>query len=67
VVYCYGQTLKPAPAGTVLSGPQFGLITNYQVTAESAARVVLRVDRHATATGTNYTTTVESYNPLPPD
>jgi hypothetical protein len=67
VVYCYGQTLKPAPDGTVLSPTQFGLITNYQVTAESAARVVLRVDRHATATGTNYTTTVESYNPLPPD
>jgi hypothetical protein len=43
------------------------MVTNYQVTAESAARAVIRVDRHVTATGTNYTTVVESYNPLPPN
>lgn len=67
VVYCYGQTLRPAPNGTVLSGSNFGLVTNYQVTAESAARAVIRVDRHVTPGGTNYTTTVESYNVLPPD
>jgi hypothetical protein len=67
VVYCYGQTLRPAPNGTVLTGGDFNLVTNYQVTAESAARAVIRVDRHATPTGTNYTTTVESYNVLPPD
>jgi hypothetical protein len=66
-VYCYGQTLRPAPDGTVLSGSLFNLVTNYQVTAESAARAIIRFDRHVTATETNYTTTVESYNPLPPD
>jgi hypothetical protein len=68
VVYCYGQTLKPAPDSRVTSsGTYFGLVTNYQVVAESAARAVIRLDRHATAAGTNYTTTVESYNVLPPD
>jgi hypothetical protein len=67
VVYCYGQTLRPAVDGTLLSGPYFNMVTNYQVTAESAARAVIRVDRHVTATGTNYTTVVESYNPLPPN
>jgi hypothetical protein len=67
VVYCYGQTLRPAADGKVLSGPFFGLVTNYQVTAESAARAVIRVDSHPGLTGTNYTTTVESYNLLPPD
>ncbi|HEV2455021.1 MAG TPA: hypothetical protein VGY98_12220, partial [Verrucomicrobiae bacterium] len=43
VVYCYGQTLKPAPNGLVSSGQFFGMCTNYQVTAESAARVVIEV------------------------
>jgi transposase-like protein len=45
----------------------FGMVTNYQVVAESAARAVIRFDKKVTATGTNYTSTVESYNPLPPD
>ena len=74
VVYCYGQTLKPAQDALVTSSQtlaggasSFGLVTNYQVVAESAARAVIRLDRHASATGTNYTATVESYNPLPPD
>lgn len=67
VVYCYGQTLRPAPDGAVLSGNLFGMVTNYQVTAESAARAVIRLERHVTATGTNYSTVVESYNVLGPD
>jgi hypothetical protein len=67
VVYCYGQTLRPAVGGTVLSGNYFNLVTNYQITAESAARAVIRVDRQVTATGTNYSTVVESFNPLPPN
>ncbi len=68
VVYCFGQTLKPARDALVLdnNAGQFGLCTNYQVTAESAARAVIRLERHITATGTNYTPVVESYNPLPP-
>jgi hypothetical protein len=69
VVYCFGQTLKPARDALVLdnNAGQFGLCTNYQVTAESAARAVIRLERHITATGTNYTPVVESYNPLPPN
>ncbi len=68
VVYCYGQTLRPAPDGIVTdSGPFFGMCTNYQITAESAARAVIRVDKHVTATGTNYTTVIESFNVLPPN
>jgi hypothetical protein len=66
VVYCYGQTLRPAPNSLVLaSGQFFGLCTNYQVTAESAARAVIRVDKHVTATGTSYSAVIESFNPLP--
>jgi hypothetical protein len=73
VIYCYGQALRPAPDSIVTSGAQFGLCTNYQVVAERAARAVVRVDRqvmtdtNSVPVGTNYTTTVESYNPLPPD
>jgi hypothetical protein len=73
VIYGYGQALRPAPGGTELSGPYFNLVTNYQVTAESALRAVIRVNQNITTntngipTGTNYTTTVESYNLLPPN
>jgi len=65
VIYCYGQTLRPAVNGLVTSSAGFGLVTNYQVTAESAARAVIRVDKHISATGTNYSTVIESFNPLP--
>lgn len=67
VVYCYGQTLKPAKNGTVLSPGGFSqLITNYQVVAESALRVVLRVEN---ATGTNGSprVVIESSRPLAPE
>ncbi len=72
VVYCYGQTLKSAPNGIVESsanGQIFGLVTNYQVTAESASRAVIRIVN--TPTPANPTATprvvIEQYNPLPPD
>ena len=76
VIYCYGQTLKPSVGGTVLDGgPFFGLVTNYQVVAESATRAVLSVQPVVTTKvvngvvvpTTNYTTRVESFNPLPPE
>jgi len=72
VIYCYGQALRPAPGGTVLSS---GLVTNYQVVAESAARAVMSVqpqvlsyiNTNGTVTlTTNYTTRVENYNVLGP-
>jgi hypothetical protein len=42
VIYSYGQALKPAPNGIVTSGGFFGMITNYQVVAETATRSVVR-------------------------
>jgi hypothetical protein len=44
VIYCYGQTLKPAPNGIVTSGTFFGMCTNYQVVAEVATRAIVRVN-----------------------
>jgi hypothetical protein len=67
VIYCLGQALRPAPESFVTDAANFGLCTNYQVVAEQAARAVVRVDRQVVNGTTNYTTTVESYNPLPPD
>jgi hypothetical protein len=43
VIYCYGQTLKPAPNAIYTGGGQFfGMITNYQVVSEIATRAVVR-------------------------
>jgi arginine/lysine/ornithine decarboxylase len=64
VIYCYGQALKPAPNSLVTGGTYFGMCTNYQVVAESAARAVVRVDGAGTPTPH---VVVESFNPLPPD
>ncbi len=64
VVYSYGQTLKPAPNSVVTAGgPYFGMVTNYQVTAESAIRAVVRVENPTS----NPRIVVESFNPLPPE
>jgi hypothetical protein len=63
VLYCYGQALRPAPNGTVLSGSFSQLVTNYQVVAESGLRVVIRVDNANTATPR---AVVESSTVLPP-
>ena len=64
VIYCYGQALRPAPNSLVTGGTYFGMCTNYQVVAESAARAVVRVDGAGTPAPH---VVVESYNPLPPD
>jgi hypothetical protein len=49
VVYAYGQSLKPAPnlpdyPSIVTTGPHAGMCINYQITGETAARAVIRVD-----------------------
>ena len=80
VIYCYGQALKPAPNGVVTSGGQayFGMVTNYQVVAETAARAVVQFQpvvvivatnpvTHFAQMETNYNATLEQFNPLPPD
>lgn len=44
VVYAFGQSLAPAPNAAVLSGPYRGMVTNYQVMSEVAAKYVLRIE-----------------------
>jgi hypothetical protein len=44
VIYSYGQTLHPADHSLVIGGTFNGLCTNYQITAESATRAVVRVE-----------------------
>jgi len=73
VIYSFGQTLKPANHSRVTSGPFFGLVTNYQITAEVATRTVVRFDgvppyQFGAAPGiTNLHPVIESFNVLPPD
>ena len=43
VIYSFGQSLKAAPRGILVSGAYSGMITNYQITAEVATRAVVRV------------------------
>ena len=64
VLYCFGQTLHPAPGGTVGSANYFQMVTNYQVVAESAIRAVIRVDNANTPTPR---AVVETFNVLPPN
>ena len=44
LVYCYGQSLKPADHSVFQgAGPLFGIVTNYQVTGEYVTRAVVRI------------------------
>ena len=72
VIYSYGQTLKPAPNGITTDSSFFGMVTNYQVVSEIATRAVVRVNtvlgtNSSGTLTTNYSTTVEQFNILPPD
>jgi len=73
VIYSYGQALKPAPNSIVTGGTFFGMVTNYQVMAETATRAVVRFDSMLTnnpdgsLTITNNNAVIESFNILPPD
>jgi hypothetical protein len=69
VIYAYGQTLHPAPNSIVTaSGSFFNMCTNYQVTAETATRAVVRVDGFNTTNGVPAPhIVVEQFNVLPPD
>ena len=44
VIYSFGQTLHPADHSQVTGGSFNGLCTNYQITAETATRAVVRVE-----------------------
>jgi hypothetical protein len=68
VIYCYGQTLRPAPGSILTGGNFFGMCTNYQVVAETATRVVCHVVYDAgDTTKTHPHIVVDSFNVLPPD
>ena len=77
VIYAYGQSLRPAESSIITSGGAFfGLCTNYQITAEVAARAVVRVEGSANPKDANNANPkrrypprlkVESYNYLSPD
>ncbi len=77
VIYCYGQTLKPAQNGIVTSGSLFGICTNYQVVAEAATRAVVQFGSTRINTITNglinvpsvtsNNAVIESFNVLPPN
>ena len=66
VIYCYGQTLKPAPDSVYnAGGPYFGMITNYQVVSEIATRAVVRFDSMVTNVvtfATDYSTYTNWYS-----
>jgi hypothetical protein len=79
VIYSFGQTLHPAVNHPLVSGGAFnGLCTNYQITAESATRAVVRVegtsdpkyqDGKVDSQGRSYPPhlVVEQFNVLSPD
>ena len=63
VIYSYGQTLKPADRSSLQSGQFSGMITNYQITGETATRTVIRIE----GAPNNPRAVIESFNVLPPD
>jgi hypothetical protein len=69
VIYAYGQALKPADRSIVQSGPSPGLCTNYQITAETALRAVVRVEGASANDPKPFRphVVVEQFNYLPPD
>jgi hypothetical protein len=63
VIYSHGQTLAPAGANAVITGGSFsGMVTNYQVVAETVMRTVVRIE----GAPTNTHAVVESFNIMPP-
>jgi len=79
VIYSFGQTLHPAANHPLVTGGTFnGLCTNYQITAESVTRAVVRVEGALSAPknpgeldshGRSYPPhlVVEQFNVLSPD
>ena len=63
VIYAYGQSLKPADRSIMMSGPFYGICTNYQVTGEVATRTVLQIE----GTLRNPRAVVKGFNILPSD
>ena len=63
VVYAFGQALREAPNSLYLAAGSFNrLCTNYQVTAEYAAKAVIRIEGYPTGPRA----VIESFQELPP-
>lgn len=63
VVYAFGQALREAPNSLHLAAGTFNrLCTNYQVTAEYAAKAVIRIEGYPTGPRA----VIESFQELPP-
>jgi hypothetical protein len=78
LILSYGQALKPADRSIVSSGPFFGMVTNYQITAEVATRALVRIEGSPDPSRNEITepdpskrypprVIVEKFNQLPPD
>jgi hypothetical protein len=62
VIYSLGQTLRPAPNSLLLEpGAYYRMCTNYEVTAETATKTVVRIE----GPPNNLRAVTESYNILP--
>ncbi len=64
VIYAFGQSLRPADRSVTTSGNYYNLCTNYQITAESVSKVVLRIEPVLNSTN-QWRSVVESYKVLP--
>ncbi|HEY6228110.1 MAG TPA: hypothetical protein VI282_13385, partial [Verrucomicrobiae bacterium] len=65
-IYCFGQTLKPAPRSYVTSADFYNLCVNYQVTGEYVTKAVVRVEGEFKNPANPLRTVVESFEVLAP-
>jgi hypothetical protein len=65
-VYCFGQTLRPAPRSFATTSQFYNLCVNYQVTGEYATKAVFRVEGELKNPANPIRTVVEKFEPLAP-
>jgi hypothetical protein len=65
-IYCFGQTLKPAPRSYVTSADFYNLCVNYQVAGEYVTKAVVRVEGEFKNPANPLRTVVESFEVLAP-
>jgi hypothetical protein len=65
-IYCFGQTLKPAPRSFVTTADYYNLCVNYQVAGEYVTKAVVRVEGDFNNPQNPLRTVVESFEALAP-
>jgi hypothetical protein len=65
-IYCFGQTLRPAPRSYITSSDFYNLCVNYQVTGEYVTKAVVRVEGEMKNPNNPLRTVVESFDVLAP-